>query len=403
MADLALVEVAAIFGGKGLECDVCVNDQQPFDLKVDVSARLAEMGISRYEAHVEVVLRDINTDKMHRLSETKLPVPSLVGPLFDQLDTPLSAASPPGLHTSGEVKALQGLLQTFGYFSGAVDGSYSTSTKDAVAAFQKYAKITPPDGIANGQTKRALLRRRFDLNADPPADVQAADGAAAFTPPFTPGQTVTYRVGASPGYLPRAKVLTEVAAMMAQWANATHLHFVRLREGHRGVADLSISWSELREGNALFFDGPGGKLAHNLGGEIVLDSAERWVLRGELPEILRDAKLGASSFGLSAVVLHEVGHALGLVHSPDPSAVMFAFYDPTKLTLAQGDLTAARKLYGPSPPPPTHLDNQSYVQQCLAPTLTNGLKALCAERPTAPVEWLALWLQSHNPNRPVAP
>ena len=256
--------------------------------------------------YCQVVLRDINTDKLLRLSETKLPTPSLVGPLFIQLDTPLSASSPPGLHTSGEVRALQGLLQTFGYLSGAVDGSYSPSTEAAVAAFQKYAKISPPDGVTNGQTKRALLRRRFDLNADLPDDGRAADGTAAFTPPFTAGQTVTYRVEASPGYLPRAKVLSEVAAMMAQWAHATHLHFVRRREGHDGAADLTISWSELREGNALFFDGPGGKLAHNLGGEIVLDSAERWMLRGDLPEMLRDAKLGASSFSLSAVVLHEV-------------------------------------------------------------------------------------------------
>ena len=56
---------------------------------------------------------------------------------------------------SEEVKDIQRVLKTKGYYSGVVDGIYGTGTKNAVIKFQKKNGLNP-DGIAGKQTLKAL-------------------------------------------------------------------------------------------------------------------------------------------------------------------------------------------------------------------------------------------------------
>ena len=56
---------------------------------------------------------------------------------------------------SEEVKDIQRVLKTKGYYSGAVDGIYGTGTKNAVIKFQKKNGLKA-DGIAGKQTLKAL-------------------------------------------------------------------------------------------------------------------------------------------------------------------------------------------------------------------------------------------------------
>ena len=69
------------------------------------------------------------------------------------------AAAPSGPLSPGdqgsEVKVLQRALASLGYSSGAVDGTYGTSTQRAVARFQSFSNLTP-DGILGPQTLLAL-------------------------------------------------------------------------------------------------------------------------------------------------------------------------------------------------------------------------------------------------------
>jgi Matrixin len=59
--------------------------------------------------------------------------------------------------------------------------------------------------------------------------------------------------------------------------------------------------------------------------------------------------LTPSRFDIRYVLLHENGHVAGLQHSPDPAAVMFAFFSPGIVGhgLAQDDIDAITFLYSP--------------------------------------------------------
>ncbi|TVQ18958.1 MAG: peptidoglycan-binding protein [Leptolyngbya sp. DLM2.Bin15] len=76
-----------------------------------------------------------------------------------------------------EVLTLQTLLQSLGFYQGALDGIYGPGTRDAVTAFQRSQALTP-DGIAGPQT-----RARLDQVAAAPAPTPPV---VTVPPPATP-------------------------------------------------------------------------------------------------------------------------------------------------------------------------------------------------------------------------
>ena len=63
------------------------------------------------------------------------------------------------LGTSGEeVRQIQTKLKNWGYYTGAVDGLFGPSTRDAVVSFQKKNGLTP-DGICGTKTLAAIAAR----------------------------------------------------------------------------------------------------------------------------------------------------------------------------------------------------------------------------------------------------
>jgi hypothetical protein len=96
---------------------------------------------------------------------------------------------------------------------------------------------------------------------------------------------------------------------------------------------------------AINIDGVGGTLAHTyqpgtealtspfgstIMGDLHIDSSEDW----------------GSSFDLSTIMLHELGHALGLGHSDDINSIMFAGYMGPRLTLGADDIAGVQSIYG---------------------------------------------------------
>lgn len=97
------------------------------------------------------------------------------------------------------------------------------------------------------------------------------------------------------------------------------------------------------------FDGDGGILAHaffpyeesDLGGDIHFDNDEKWIDK-------MDNK-GYDGIDFYTVALHELGHSLGLSHTPITNAVMFPYYngydDSPQPQLGYDDILGMYDLY----------------------------------------------------------
>ena len=184
-----------------------------------------------------------------------------------------------------------------------------------------------------------MLINRYDDKAD------VIEGGADVPPKpanYVKGQTVTYSFGPIPGYLYDKGVYEEAEECFAQWSAVTGITFVRRERAHdAGVAaggeekktdedkaDIAIDWVYDSSAHSDFeFDGVGGTLANSDKHSIRFDGAERWELLGAGP-----VKVG--HFALLPVLLHEIGHCLGLGHAHnDSKSVMAPYYDENKTAL----------------------------------------------------------------------
>jgi hypothetical protein len=57
----------------------------------------------------------------------------------------------------------------------------------------------------------------------------------------------------------------------------------------------------------------------------------------------------ANTYDLQAILTHEAGHFLGLAHSVDTSAIMYAFYRPGSIDLTPDDVAGICTIYPPLP------------------------------------------------------
>lgn len=148
---------------------------------------------------------------------------------------------------------------------------------------------------------------------------------------------VTYGFDAGPLPVDPATLSDATARAAAIW-NATGV--CRLAPVDAGKKpDVTIGFRRGAHAECRPFVGWDGEVAHT--GpmekspiEIHLDGALEWSANGERGK------------HLMAVILHELGHALGLEHSLDPAALMFAKYDPKKIALEASDLAGIHSLYG---------------------------------------------------------
>lgn len=153
------------------------------------------------------------------------------------------------------------------------------------------------------------------------------------------GAQLNYVLERLPGRLPADQVRVEIARALAEWARHAKLTFT-LSSDPRAARTLALLWASGAHGDPYPFDGPGKVLAHTfypappnpepIAGDLHFDDDESW-------------RIGADT-DLYSVVLHELGHALGLGHSDQPGAVMYPYYRRAT-SLTQEDISAILTLY----------------------------------------------------------
>lgn len=173
--------------------------------------------------------------------------------------------------------------------------------------------------------------------------------------------------------IPQANARAAVRQAFATWQAQTRLYFIEVCSA--ATADIIILWGDGNHGDNFPFDGVNGVLAHayfpppnsgTLAGDMHFDDGEAW---SEFAQIG-----GFQPIDLQTVALHEIGHSLGLNHTPVANSVMEAFYNGSRRVLGTDDIAGIRSIYG------------SPIE------IINGLSSFCSTTNLSLNETLPSWI-----------
>ncbi|KAM9210222.1 matrix metalloproteinase-28 isoform 3-T3 [Dugong dugon] len=269
--------------------------------------------------------------------------------LWGGLDT--EPTEPGGRELRIEAEAF---LEKYGYLSEQVPKApTSTRLSNAIREFQWVSQL-PVNGVLDRATQRQMMRPRCGVTDAESHAAWAERVSALFAGRWVKmrrrkrfgkqgnkwyKQHLSYRLVNWPEHLPEPAVRGAVHAAFQLWSNVSALEFWEAPA--TGPADIRLTFfqGDHNDGLGNAFDGPGGALAHAFlprRGEAHFDLDERWSF---------SRRRGRNLF---VVVAHEIGHTLGLTHSPAPRALMAPYYKRLgrDALLSWDDVLAVQSLYG---------------------------------------------------------
>jgi predicted Zn-dependent protease len=113
-------------------------------------------------------------------------------------------------------------------------------------------------------------------------------------------------------------MLTEIETAFNAYSVCTSIKFVRT-EAAAGAL-VQVTFEDLSATNPHLFDVAGGNLSAGSANAVKLDASEHWCLASGPTQ-------SELCFKVLPVVLHQVGHMLGMRHSENSTSIMYPFYD----------------------------------------------------------------------------
>ncbi|KAI9558628.1 Matrix metalloproteise-24 [Daphnia sinensis] len=250
------------------------------------------------------------------------------------------------------VNVIMGFLQKFGYLEGRQDSNSEALFREeavvnAIKTMQSFGGLSPT-GKMDNDTLQLLVTPRCG-NKDVELDDNEEHAERRRRKRFVVGgpgwnkRRITYFLANwSPKIGDEETTVKQLERAFKVWSDYAHLKFVQVPTPD---ADITILFGNGYHGDRYPFDGPGYTLAHayypyefdHFGGDMHFDEDEPWTVDSE----------EGSGVDFFTVATHELGHSLGLAHSPVPGSVMFPYYKGYKpnLQLDYDDILAMYQLY----------------------------------------------------------
>lgn len=238
-------------------------------------------------------------------------------------------------------------LKVFGYYS--TNGDNLTDYFDdvlefALKSYQQHYRIKVTGRIDFNTLKKMSTPRcgvqdifndsNGDLKFGMIANYSFFDGMPRWSK-----RQLTYRFRSSAYVISNQELRPIIVSAFNKWAIVSNFTF---REAMiSDPSDIVMGFHRRFHGDNYPFDGPGNVLAHAFAprdGRLHYDADENW----STSNLIRVGQMD-----LETIAIHEIGHILGLGHSQDPNAIMYAYYraGTIKRNLGQDDIEGIRALY----------------------------------------------------------